>query len=99
MEYGEASSETDSSLLFEVLELREQVDELKQQLRRSFDDSAVQTSLSQLHATVQSRIADIERRLTVAFDDSDYEAAKAGVGELAYFSNINKEILQLQTVK
>lgn len=99
VDYGEGSGEADSSLLLEVMELREQVEWLKQQMRQPAQHSSVQSSLSQLQSVVSSRIADIERRLSVAFDSSDYNAAKAGVGELAYFNNINKEILQLQTVK
>ena len=103
VEYGEGFSEADGGLLLEVLELREQVEALRLQLlsesSRPSPPSAVQASLSRLHAVVSSRVADIERRLGVAFDNSDYDAAKAGVGELAYFNNINKEIVQLQTVK
>ena len=106
VEYADGSIDADSSLLLEVMELREQVEELRQQLRLSGSasppsaaHSAVQSSLSHLHSVVSSRIGDIERRLAVAFDNSDFEAAKAGVGELAYFNNVNKEIVQMQTVK
>ena len=104
VEYGEGSSEADGALLLEVLDLREQVDELRRQLTRATDDaspqhSAAQDSLSRLHAVVAARIRGIEQQLATAFDGSDYAAAKAGVGELAYFNNISREIAQLQTVK
>ena len=103
MEYGEGSSEADGALLLEVLDLRERVDDLRRQLGHAADDaspqhSAAQASLSRLHATVASRIRGIEQQLATAFDSSDFATAKAGVGELAYFNNISREIAQLQTV-
>ena len=105
VEYGEGSSEADSALLLEVLSLREQLEALRQQTAEADSSTStaqsleVQSSLSELHSVIASRIADIERRLAIAFDSSDYDAAKAGVGELAYFNNIDREIAQLQTVK
>ena len=95
---AETQREADAALLMEVLDLREEVEQLRAQ-RDSEPDPQALSRLRALHALVAARLSALQTALSDAFADSDWTVVKARVGELAYFGGLEQRIRQLLPVQ
>jgi len=85
---AETSANMDSEFLMTQMELREELEEIKQ--TQSVD------SLDKFLATIEQHIENLEKTLIQQFADSDFQSASDSVRQWQFFSRLHEEALALE---